>query len=124
MLAVASFLVGGSGGYWMAQSASSPPDLASELVRCEAGNAGMTLRALEALRASKPDEATSSLETSLSLHAVVLDEFLRELQPANRTTGEKFLRAIAAYRAEHPFQHGDAEADRNVEGILASYPSR
>lgn len=67
----------------------------------------------------------SLLETGLSLHAVVLDEFLgdRELQPSKAPTAKRLLRAIATYRASHPFQHGDAEADRKVEAILATYSS-
>ena len=123
-VAAVSLLLGALSGYLVARPAEQRFNIAHELLSCETGNTGMTLRALRAFRAGKPDDGILLLETGLSLHAVVLDEWLRELQPSDPTAAEKLLRAMAAYRSEHPFTSEVPEADRNVEAIFASYSSR
>jgi len=123
LVAAASLLIGAASGYLLARPPEPKLHLAQELISCEVGNGATTLQVLQAFRAGKPDEGVSLLETGLSLHAVVLDEWLRELQPPNATAAEKLLRAIATYRSQHPYTSGIPEADQNVEAILASYSS-
>jgi len=121
--AVVALLVGVSSGFLIARSSQPALDLVEELVSCEAGNTGKTLTVLRGLRAGRVDSSILLLETNVSLHAVVLDEWLRELKPADPSKAERFLQAIGEYRAKHPFQLGAPEADRNVEAILARYSS-
>src|SRR5262245_60198149 len=99
MLLVALFalVAGVSLGLVVAHPAAPKLDLSEELVSCELGNTGATLQALREFRATSSEAGLESLESSLSLHVVVLDEWLRELRPGNPEPVIKVLSAIAAY---------------------------
>ena len=55
---------------------------------------------------------------------VVLDEFLRELQPPHPETAVKFLQSVARYRAEHPYSSSEPAGDQNVARILGKYATQ
>jgi len=123
--AAALLLLGAGCGYFVARSAESKGDLATEVVTCETANTGTTLMVLRLFRTGTPtEEIVSLLEASLSLHVVTLDGWLRELQPLDPTSAKNLLRAIAAYRSKYPFSSTHTEADRIVEAVLASYSSK
>ena len=87
----------------------------------EVANADSTRRALEFLREGKDQQSIETLEVALSLNVLVLDEFLRELDPPKPDTAVKVLRRIASYREQHPYSHSLPRADDNVARILADY---
>lgn len=95
--------------------------LSQVALSAEAGNAASTRMALESLRKGDTAQAIETLETALSLNVVVLDEFLRELDPPKPDTAIKLLRSIARYREEHPYISPVPAADQNVARILELY---
>ena len=116
-----ALLVGLSLGLVAGRVTAPRRSLAEELVACEIGNAGSTLQALHALQSGSLQQGLGLLEASLSLHAVVLDEWLRELRSEDTEQLIDALSGIAAYRAQYPYASGVAAADARVTAILSQH---
>ncbi len=120
-IATACVAVGAGISFGVACTPSGRESLSQVALEAEIGNAASTRLALESLREGDAAQAIETLEMALSLNVVVLDEFLRELEPPTPDTAIKLLRSIARYRAEHPYSSLVPEADQNVARILAKY---
>lgn len=117
----AALLVGAFVGFFAAREVGPRLDPTEELVSCELGNTGSTLLALRELRSGSTQGAIVLLESALSVHVAVLDEWGRELEPRNARQATRLLYAVAAYRSRHPYSSDVAEADERVASILSRY---
>ncbi len=124
LLAAVCFAIGVGAGFGIARALSTRENLSQVALDAEIGNAGSIRLALESFREGDTPQAIATLETALSLNVVVLDEFLRELEPPKSDTAIKMLRSIASYRAQHPYSSPVPEADQNVARILDQYAPR
>jgi hypothetical protein len=116
----AGLAVGALGQSFVAtRTAADLEILRGGLVEGEIGCTGSNLIALGKIRSGDSEDATSFLESALSLNVVILDRWRSSYGSDHRSEIDRVLQKVAEYRRTHPFVGPEPLADENVARILS-----